>query len=279
MESYFFNGHQVTVDELNIIIKRFVNHKDRYSQQSVRQDLVQDVWCLILQTYGEVKPLTNDILNRLIFGLMDIRRNEKKGLDNLLQYLNQQLNKNCRDLDWTNSLTVYKSGKPEPKSSQKKRKDEGSQVLPVWFTRNRRRLKNHRLSSKYPTSFTDVRDYFSNSNEFDVTDIWRLSGEFLSGEFFQLKGSCPICSGGQCLSIYSDDLLGLRFKCWGLYSFPKQDERVPKDIPTLFKIIELNQKYPDFHLCDEVEKKRRSSTAVYCGRPDEYLFHDFTQSL
>ena len=279
MERFYFNRQPVTVDELNDIIQRFVRTKDRYSQTSVREDLVQDVWCLILKSSGDTKLLDNDILNRLIWGLLDIRRNEKQQLNKLLQYLDEQLNKNSLDFDWTNSLTVYKKGKPEPKSSKGMCKGEGSKVLPEWFIKNRRRLKNHRLSSHYPKSFLPIRDYFEQSTGFEVTPIWKLSGDFLCGDFFQLKGECPICSGHQCLSIYSDEQLGLRFKCWGLYLYPKQDERVPKDIDTLFKIIELNQKYNDFQLCDEVEKKRRSTNTVYCGRPDEYLFNDYTQSL
>jgi hypothetical protein len=279
MEKFYFNGQPVTVEYLNQIIIRFVKTKSPYSQKSVQQDLVQDIWCLILQTWRKTLLLDNDILNRLIWGLLDIKRNEKRQTDKLLEYLNEQLNKNGRDFDWTNSLTVYKKGKPEPKSSKRKCKGEGEQVLPKWFIKNRRRLKNYRLSSHYPKSFLPIRDYFDQSSGFEVTPIWKLSGDFLSGDFFQLKGDCPICSGHQCLSIYNDEHLGLRFKCWGMYSYPKQDERVPKDTDTLFKIIELNNKYHDFKLCDEVEKKRRSTNTGYSGRPDEYLFNDYTQSL
>ena len=279
MQHYFFNGQPITVDDLDRTIRSFVRSKDRYSSSSAQDDLVQEVWCLILASWRQTKLLDNHILNRLIWGLLDIKRNEKRQLKNLLQYLDEQLNKNSNNFDWTNSLTVYKEAKPQFKSSRRSVEGQNSEVLPQWFVKNRRRLKNHRLSTHYPKQFHEIRDHFDKSNDFQVTDIWELTGNFLSGEFFQLKGVCPICSASQCLSIYSDEHLGIRFKCWGLNSHPKQDQRIPKDTDTLFKIIELNDKFADFKLCNEVEKKKRSTTQVHCGRPDEFLLNDYTQSL
>jgi len=66
MEKFYFNGQPVAVEYLNQIIIRFVKTKSPYSQKSVQQDLVQDIWCLILQTWRKTLLLDNDILNHLI---------------------------------------------------------------------------------------------------------------------------------------------------------------------------------------------------------------------